>query len=204
MSLFKKNGYWGDKWALQLGAKYVDILPNLDAQVEFNYVRPFTYTHSDGSDSYTNYNQPLADPLGADFYELIFNLHLHPTAKLSFNAKYMLAQVSGDTLINNIMSNYGGNIFQPSNPSGSLLITPIPGYTDNAFGHKLGQGVKSFINYFEFAATYQIWHNINFDATILYRSQSSLTSPNNPLQGQSTFVFTVGARVNIARRTYLF
>ncbi|HWB61898.1 MAG TPA: hypothetical protein VG603_00200, partial [Chitinophagales bacterium] len=192
---FKRDGWWANKWALQAGFKYIDILPNLDAQLEFNYVRPFTYTHDDGSIDYTNYNQPLGDPLGANFYEFIVNLHYHPLPQLTFNARYFVARVGDDTLVNGVMTNFGGNIFQPN--GGGQDVT-------NQLGNKTGQGAKGTINFFEFLATYQIWHNINFDCSLLYRGKSTLKSDNNPITSQSTFIFSVGVRVNMVRRTYEF
>ena len=194
-NFFSKNGWWANKWGVQAGVKYVDILPNLDGRLEFNYVRPYTYTHDAGVDDYTNYNQALAEPLGANFYEFIFNLHYQPMPKLAFNLKYFVARVGGDTLINGTMSNYGGDIFAASNGGTSV---------NSLYGNKIGQGAKGTINYFEFLATYQIWHNINFDASILYRDFSTVKSVNNPASSLSTFIFNIGFRVNLARRTYMF
>jgi hypothetical protein len=58
---------------LQLGAKYINALgiKNLDLQLEYNRVRPFTYSHRDSVANYTHYNQPMAHPLGANFSETI-------------------------------------------------------------------------------------------------------------------------------------
>jgi hypothetical protein len=63
------NSWWGNKYGVQLGYKYIDVakIKNLDVQVEWNYVRPYTYTHSVGNSivsmtNYTNYNQELAHP----------------------------------------------------------------------------------------------------------------------------------------------
>ena len=66
---FKINHkWWGEKYALQAGLKYVDVfgIKNLDAQAEINFIRPFVYSHSDSLGNYTNYNQPLAHPMGAN------------------------------------------------------------------------------------------------------------------------------------------
>ena len=181
---FKGNGWWANKWGLQLGLKYVDIAPNLDGQIEFNMVRPFTYTHN-SNDDYSNYNQPLAHPLGANFYEIVFNLHYQPIPKLAFNLKYFVARLGGDTLTSSTLVNFGGNILTSSDTRPS------------DFGNRLLQGVKETINYFDFMASYQIWHNIYFDADMLYRSQNSVKSFNNPNFIGNTFMFSVGARMNL-------
>ena len=78
--LKKDKTWWGNKIGTQLGVKYVDALSiaNLDLQVEWNRVRPFTYSHFDSVGSYTHYNQPLAHPRGGNFNELIGIAHYQP------------------------------------------------------------------------------------------------------------------------------
>lgn len=41
------NGWWGNKLAFQLGAKAFDLfnIRSLYVQTEFNFVRPYTYSH---------------------------------------------------------------------------------------------------------------------------------------------------------------
>ena len=70
----ERRGWWGNKYAIQLGLKYIDVLgiDHLDAQIELNMARPYTYAHRDSLASYSHYNQPLAHPLGANFRELVF------------------------------------------------------------------------------------------------------------------------------------
>ena len=82
------SGWWGNKTAFQLGLKYIDVanISNLDLQLEWNRVRPFTYTHFDSVSNYTHYNQPLAHPLGANFNELVAVLRYQPTGKLTATA----------------------------------------------------------------------------------------------------------------------
>jgi hypothetical protein len=193
---FAHDGWWANKWAIQAGAKYVDIAPGLDAQLEFNIVRPYTYT-ADGTDNFTNYNQPLADPLGANFYEIIMNLRYQPMPKWSFNAKFFVAKVGTDTLINGVMSNYGSNILLPDGGGSTPFI-------QNQLGNHLLQGAVGSIAYFEFLTSYQPWHNIYIDASILYRSDNTVKSPDNPITSQSSFMFNIGFRINLARRTYEF
>jgi hypothetical protein len=74
------NGWWGNKYAVQVGGKYIDVfnVRNLDLQLEYNVVRPFTYSHSDSVANYTHYNQPLAHPLMANFSELIAKVRYQP------------------------------------------------------------------------------------------------------------------------------
>ncbi len=64
-------GWFANKWGLQGGIKFFDIfkVKNLDCFVEGNIVRPYTYSHSNSSLTYTHNNKPLAHPLGANFVE---------------------------------------------------------------------------------------------------------------------------------------
>jgi hypothetical protein len=86
LSEIKKNdGWWANKWAIQAGAKYINVfgIKNLDIQVEMNRVRPFTYGHRDSVANYTHYNQPLAHPLGANFSELIGIVRYQPAPQMA-------------------------------------------------------------------------------------------------------------------------
>jgi hypothetical protein len=87
--LKKDKTWWGNKFGSQLGVKYVDALSisNLDLQVEWNRVRPFTYSHFDSVGSYTHYNQTLAHPRGGNFNELIGIVHYQPMPKLYLTFK---------------------------------------------------------------------------------------------------------------------
>jgi hypothetical protein len=187
---FNGKGWWANKWAMQAGIKYIDIAPNLDGQFEFNIARPYMYTHPSGI-NYSNYNQPLAHPLGANFYEVILKLRYQPIPKLALDAKFVTAKIGADTTnAGGISTNFGSDILANS---GSATVP-------NQFGNKLTQGVKSSLNYFQFVMTYQPWHNVYIDANILYRAQS-VAALN---KSQSSFYFGVGARMNIAARRYEF
>ena len=193
--VFKGDGWWGNKYGIQIGVKYIDIVPNLDAQLEFNMVRPFTYTHSENI-NYTHYNQALAHPLGANFYEFILNVRYQPMPRLAFNAKYFMANVGDDTLRTGVPTNFGGDIFRATGSGGSTVT--------NDLNNKLAQGARGTINYFQLLASYQAWHNIYFDVEFLYRSKSTLKTSNNPLVSSSSVIFSVGARMNIPYKRYEF
>ncbi len=202
----KRSGWWANKWALQIGLKYIDIAPNLDAQVEFNMARPFIYTHggnSDGSNiNYTHHNQALAHPLGANFYEFILNVRYQPIPRFAMNAKFFVARVGDDTIMamdpngKYAISHYGSDILRPSNG----------GIVTQDYNNKIGQGAKGTISYMQLLMSYQPWHNIYVDAELTYRGKSG-KKPQNPLSAalleyHSTFMFSVGLRMNIAYRSY--
>lgn len=165
--LREANGWWANKYSIQLGAKYINVggIDHLDAQLEYNRVRPFTYSHRDSlinfpnisTASYSNYNQPLAHPLGANFSEVIFDLRYRPTAKLSFQSRVILA-------------GYG------ENPEGQNLgsdILQITTTREMEFGNEVGQGVKTDLLSVGLDVSYQIYHNYFIDFNMLYRKADS-------------------------------
>ncbi len=69
-----KTGWWGNKYGLQCGIRSFDLfkIKGLYLQAEFNYVRPFTYSHGNSLENHGHYFQSNAHPLGANFEELLF------------------------------------------------------------------------------------------------------------------------------------
>ena len=64
--VFDGSGYWGNKFAIQLGAKYYNAfkIDKLTLQGEFNWVRPYTYSHRDIELNAGHYNQPHCPSVG--------------------------------------------------------------------------------------------------------------------------------------------
>ncbi|HEX2684252.1 MAG TPA: hypothetical protein VHL77_09980, partial [Ferruginibacter sp.] len=106
------NGWWGNKYAVQFGTKYIDAFEfkNFDIQAEVNLARPFTYSHFDSVANYTHYNQPLAHPLGANFIEGIFLAYYQPKPKWTTQFRFVIWNQGVDS----VNSNFGGNIFKPN------------------------------------------------------------------------------------------
>lgn len=197
-NMTKRNGWWANKWALQTGLKYIDIAPNLDGQLEVNVARPFIYTHESGV-NYSHYNQPLAHPLGANFYEVIIQLRYQPIRQFVVTAKYIAMKVGVDTLKDGKLTNYGFDILR--NSGGGTSVT-------QEYGNKIAQGASGTINYFNLTLSYQPWHNIYIEAEATYRSKN-LAKPQNPqsvklLENESSFIFMVGARMNFGLRKHEF
>ncbi|MEI6310750.1 MAG: capsule assembly Wzi family protein [Bacteroidota bacterium] len=191
-----KNKWWGNKYGFQLGAKYIDIggIKNLDAQAEFNMVRPYTYTHNSINPgalaNYTHYNQPLAHPFGSNFREFILVIRYQPIPRLNLTLKYLHTTVGEDTS----GINWGSNIFLPT----SFSTMPLGG--DNGYGNKTTQGVKNTYNILHLMASYQIRHNVFFDFQYSIRARNSVMNEAD----HTTQYFYFGVRVNMPRRTYDF
>lgn len=188
-----RNGWWANKLGFQSGLKYINAfgLDQLDLQAEFNWVRPYTYTYGGTyENSYTHYNQALAHPLGANFWELTGNVRYQIIPELTAQLRWMYAIKGTDTL----GSNYGGNIFTPSISTNGIL------QTNSEFGNDMLQGVKQRIALLDFILSYQVAHNVYFDLSIVYRNLNSDLSAQNDNQ----FFVGGGFRMNIAYRRYQF
>ncbi|MFS8083227.1 MAG: hypothetical protein ACMG51_07225 [Ginsengibacter sp.] len=175
----KNNGYWANKYAYQLGAKYVDAftIKNLDLQIESNRVRPFTYSHYDSVTNYTHYNQMLAHPLGANFQEYIGILKYQPAPKWYINARAIYYYQGLDSL----GENFGSNPFE-------LYTTR----TSN-FGYYVGGGRKVKVLNASLTLSYELRENLFLEGNVLYRKMTDV--PNSTM-------FNFGIRWNAARRDY--
>lgn len=73
------NDWWGNKYGIQVGVKMFDLfqLKNLFGRMEYNLIRPYTYSYSNSIGNYGNLYHPLAHPSGANTEELIGQLHYH-------------------------------------------------------------------------------------------------------------------------------
>jgi hypothetical protein len=182
--ILKNNGYWANKYAYQLGAKYIDAfgIKNLDLQVESNRVRPFTYSHNDTITNYTHYNQPLADPLGANFQEYIGIVNYQPLPKWNIYARAIYYYKGLDSA----GINFGGNIFES--------------YTtrSNDFGFAVGGGNKIKVLNALLQVSYEVKQNLFFDLSL---QQRNYKYANGSGSNNST-LFTAGIRLNMAKRQY--
>jgi len=177
----ERRGWWANKFAIQAGAKYIDAfgIDHLDAQVEYNIVRPYTYTHRDSSASYSHYNQPLAHPLGANFKEVVLKLRYQPMHKLVFDSRILLMNYGEDTAA----ENWGNNI----------LTTHNSRVQD--FNNEIGQGVGAKTMILGLDASYQLFHNFYIDAHFFYRK---IDSDNDALDNTTNYLGG-GFRMNIGQ-----
>lgn len=101
-------GWWANKYAFQLGFKCFDLfkIKRLNFQTEYNYVRPYTYSHGSVQQNYGHLNEPLAHPLGANFMEssTFINYRYH---RVFIEAKLIYALYGADSA----RTDYGKNIF---------------------------------------------------------------------------------------------
>lgn len=178
-----QDGWWGNKYGLQAGYKSFNTLfiKNLYSQAEVNFVRPFTYSHSDPITAYGNFKQPLAHPLGANFREAI-GILAYRYKDFGIQAKVAFNQygANADTI------NYGNHIYRP--------------YTDRILGdtgYQLTTGLKVETIYGELSFWYPVYKKMLFaEATIAYRRQTWESTQNESL------FFSLGLKTPITNMYY--
>ena len=100
------NDTWNNKYAFQLGLKgYAGKFSYL---FEYNYIRPYIYSHDRPINSYSMYGQPLANPYGANMKEAVVNI------------KYKMQRFDFDLLVDCVkrgldfdIYSYGNNVLRP-------------------------------------------------------------------------------------------
>lgn len=179
------DGWWGNKHGLQLGVKYINAfnVKNLDLQFEGNLVRPFTYSHDDTVSNYSNYNQPLAHPLGANFVEFLTIARYQPSYKWNIQAQFIFYRQGLDT--GGI--NYGGNI----------LLDYRTRTQD--YGYKLPSGVPANCINASATVSYELKENLFIDLSAMYRTY---TKHDLIKTTDNSATFTLGLRMNMFRRQY--
>ena len=152
-----RKGWWANKQGWQFGAKYINAfkIKGLTMQVEYNQVRPYTYSHGSVQQNYANYGQPLAHPFGANFKEYLGFLSYRANRwMISFQG--LSATIGMDTL----NSNLGQNIF--------LSYTTRP----YEYGHKTTQGNKRKLMQSDIKFTYYLIPQMNLRLEVGYIQRS--------------------------------
>lgn len=174
-----RSGWWANKYGIQAGAQYIDVggVDHLDMRIEFNSVRPYTYTHSDliGA-NYSHYNQALAHPLGANFREFLSIVRYQPLKRLVAEARFIHA--------------YSGRDVNGQNWGGNILLDYDTHVQD--YGNEIGQGTKTTTNLLGLNLSYEIWHNLNLDLNYFVR-KADIADPSNT---STNSYFGLGIRWN--------
>ncbi len=155
-----RNGWWGNKFGMQLGMCIAPKkIPGLNFQTEWSFVRPFTYTHGSDIQAWEHMGQPLAHPLGANFYEW-FTSAKYSRAKWNYSASIVWAAFGRDT-----NRNVGGNIFQS-------YVNPW-----SVYGNNILQGNRSTLFVVNAEAAYQVTPKIQVFGFARYRSEDRRIDP---------------------------
>lgn len=118
-----KSGWWANKFGGQLGYKASNKKNSMFWRLEYNFSRPYTFSHLSEELNYGNQGAALAHPLGANFMELLgeFKFQRERILCKAF-ASYFLTGNDKDGY------SYGQNIYLP--------------YTQRPYeyDHRIGQG----------------------------------------------------------------
>ncbi|MFY0593385.1 capsule assembly Wzi family protein [Roseivirga sp.] len=180
------EGDWRNKFGIQLGAKYIDAfdVPNLDLQAEYNVARPYFYASETSELSYTNYRNPLAHPMGANFKEIVLAGRYQPMNKLSIMGKIIRTNFGEDE--NGL--NYGGNLqLSTDDRIGNL-------------GNTIGQGVATTNTYIEISGSYMLVQNLFVDLRNIYRNFDSAINARS----KTSFITMLSLRWNLPQRQHEF
>ena len=186
-----KNNSIGDirkKYGYQIGFKYFDLfkIKNLHIQAEYNNVRPYAYAATNVYQSYTHYNQALAHPLGANFYEAVGFIN-YKINDFFIQLKANYAVKGNDSLT----TNYGGNVFKSDNTF-SLNHNSAKIHTT--------QGLKTTIMYQDVHIGYLVNPSTNFNIVI---GISNRIEKNNHTTKQTQYVY-LGIRTSLSNFYYDF
>ncbi len=162
-----REGWWGNKWGAQIGVKMYDPFgfSNSFFRAEFNFARPFTFTHGSVLQNFAHFNQPLAHPLGTNFYEGILQAY-HERGDWFFEAQwnYGIFGRDPDSL------NFGGDIYRSyANPA-------------ETYGNETAQGIKTQLFYQRLAGGLILNRALNLRATVYYiyrRQDTEFSAINN-------------------------
>lgn len=170
--------WWANKYGWQVGYKSNEFFTkNLYFQLEFNGVRPFTYSHKSSQHAYGHMNAAAAHPAGANFMELV-NITSYKFGKHRITNKLTFITYGADDSSN--VSN-GQNIFK------SYTLRP------GNFDQLLFQGIRTNVLNENIIYEYAILPKIDMYLTATYNWRLVNTS-----QGTQNFhYFSIGLKSRI-------
>jgi hypothetical protein len=181
------KGWWGNKQALQAGFRSFSLfgINNLDVTSEFNYARPYTYQHRGSITSYAHFNQPLAHPLGANFWESVSSVSYswkrwHGQVRISY------AKVGYDIDSSGAALNYGNN------PLLSYETRP------DEYGNETLQGLETTVINSEVRA----WYLLNPKSNFMIEGGVRMRDADNRYGDKKTLYLFFGFRTNLSNRYF--
>ena len=183
--VLKQDGWWANKQGVQGGFKSFDLfgVRNLHFQTEFNYVRPYTYQHHETLGNYAHFRQPLAHPLGANFWESVYFIY-YSWKRFDIAARLSYATYGSDTG----GVNFGQNIY----------LSYYPHYQD--LNNTVAQGLKNKL----MIADLKISYVINPVTRFSVFAEATARQQENKFQTKNTLTVQVGIRTQLFNRYYDF
>jgi hypothetical protein len=183
--LMARNGWWANKWAIQAGYKTFDLfkIKHFDIQTEFNYVRPFMYSHNSTLQNYGHYDHALAHPLGSNFWESV-SFARYNFNRLFIEGRYSFARHGSDTA----GLNFGNDIY----------LDYETHYKE--YNNYLGQAEEVDLSYFTFSVAYLVNPRTNLNVYATYTKRIKESASLNSRQSLITF----GIRTSLSNFYYDF
>ena len=185
--ILAREGSYKNKTAYQFGTKYYSAfgVPNLNLQLEYNRVRPFTYSHNTVVLNYGHNNQSLAHTLGTNFSEFIA-IARYRYDRFQASAKFVQAKRGLEFLDPDSDTFYGGSIYGSED------------FREGDLNHELGQGNTANFRHLEFDAGYVInpSSQLKLFTRIILRSFSPEVS-EGPNQKLNTTWWSLGLRTDL-------
>ncbi|HEY4198476.1 MAG TPA: gliding motility protein RemB [Mucilaginibacter sp.] len=165
----------GSRSAWQLGFRGSDLLnvSRLNYLFEYNTSKPYTYSDQYPIVNYAQQNEPLGDPLGANFKEFVGILN-YSIGRIDLQGQVNYAKYG----LNNGTINYGKNILLPDNTNLPTTISST------------GQGIATTLKYAEGTIAYVLnpRYNLRIEVGGLLRQET------NTLGDTKTAMITLGLR----------
>lgn len=167
-----KTGYWANKFGGQLGIKgRFGANKNWFYRLEYNFARPYTYSHVSEELAYGTQGTSLAHPYGANFMEILGELKYQRkkiTVKLFSN--YFMTGDNKDGYF------YGANIYE------SYVNRP------SDYGHFIGRGTQQNKSLVVLSGNYQLLNHGNMNVFTEFHLLNTAQTSN------TTFMLVVGLR----------
>ncbi len=189
--VFSGNGWWANKQGFQFGFRSFSFfrIKNLDIASEFNYVRPFTYQHRSSRTAYAHYNQPLAHPMGANFWESVSSLS-YAWKRWNLLIRGSYARVGYDIDSTGAPRNFGNNVL--------LSYDSRPPGTD--FGNEILQGLETEVINGEF----RLWYLLNPASNLVIEGGTRVRRADSEVNSHQTMFIFFGIRTNLSNRYFDF
>lgn len=172
---FSSNGSARNKYGWQLGLRGADLfgVKSFNYLFEYNTAKPYTFTETRAIGNYSQYDEPLGHPMGANFREWLGILN-YSIGRIDLQGQLNYAYYGLD--MNGL--NYGKDIFKP--------YTTAP----NATGNFTGQGLRTDFYYAQGKVAYLInpKYNLRLELGGIYRNEK------NSLYNDKATVVTFGIR----------
>jgi len=186
-NFFSSNGSSRNKYAWQFGFRGGDLfnIKNLNYLLESNNAKPYTYSERSVSQNYSESDEALAHPWGADFREIVGLLN-YSYKRFDFSGEADFGRYGFD--INGL--NYGKDIFENYNMPARSAVSITGTGNSESFGNFTGQGLSTTLYYLQGTVAYILnpKYNLRLELSALYREEKSSAFNYN------ASVITIGLR----------